>query len=196
MKRILLCLMFLSFPAAAATLETPTLELRQEALAALAEDDKGDAQDALLEALDLAREQEDPYVKANELRYVADTWAKIGVPAQAKKAFAESMAAAIKIPTWNHRLYASIGVVEMQRATGDLQGTYENGMKALDSGLMEAVAETGEAAEMGRFFTALDGLLTKMEREKLKQRIKTIGNAEFQSKALHALNAIEVKRGM
>lgn len=196
MMRILLIALLAAFPAYAGSLEMPTLELRQQALAAHAAGDRSDVDDALLEALDLAREQEDPYVKANELRYIADTWAKAGVPAQAKKAFAESMDAAIRIPTWNHRLYASIGVVEMQRATGDLDGTYANGMKALDSGLMEAVAETGEAAEMGRFFTALDGLLTKTEREKLKQRIKHIGNPEFQSKALHALNAIEVKRGI
>lgn len=193
MTRLLLCLLLLAAPASAAALETPTLALRQEALQAHRNGDTADVQEALIDALALARAQDDPYVKANELRYIADTWARVGVPAQAKEAFAESMQAAIRIPTWNHRLYASIGVVEMQRATGDMQGTYENGMKALDSGLMEAVAETGEAAEMGRFFTALDGLLTRVEREKLKQRIKATGNARFQSKALHALEAIAVK---
>lgn len=188
-------LLLVAIAATAPVLETPTRELRQEALAAFAEDDKADAQAALLDALDMAREQEDPYVRANELRYIADTWARIGIPKQASKAFAESMEAAIGIPTWNHRLYASIGVVEMQRATGDMDGTYRNGMKALDSGLMEVVAESGGAAEMGRFFTALDGLLTRAEREKLKQRITRIGNAEFQRKALHALEGIAVKPG-
>ncbi|MCH2546727.1 MAG: hypothetical protein MK052_03840 [Alphaproteobacteria bacterium] len=177
-------------------LQTPTLELRQEAMAEFADGDASDAKKSLYEAMELAREQKIPYVKANELRYIADAWSKIGVPLQASKAFAESMEAAIATPTWNHRLYASIGVVEMQRATGDMDGTYRNGMKALDSGLMEAVAETGEAAEMGRFFTAMNGLLTRTEREKLKQRIKRIGNAQFQSKAIHALDAISVKRGL
>lgn len=188
-------LLLAAIAATAPVLETPTRELRQDALEAFAEGDRTEAQGALLDALELAREQDDPYVRANELRYIADTWGRIGLSKQAAKAFAESMEAAIRIPTWNHRLYASIGVVEMQRATGDMDGTYRNGMKALDSGLMETVAASGGAAEMGRFFTAMDGLLTKAERERLKQRIRRTGNAEFQRKALHALEGIAVKPG-
>lgn len=180
--------------AASPILETPTRDLRQKALTEFAQGDTSKAQAALLEAGELVQKQQDPYVKANELRYIADAWARLGDHAQAAKAFAESMDVAITIPTWNHRLYASIGVVEMQRATGDLDGTYANGMKALNSGLLKKIAQTGHAAEMGRFFTALDGLLSEQEHETLKQRIRGMGNALFQRKAIHALDNTKVKQ--
>lgn len=168
-------------------LPMPSLELRQEAHAAYAQNNRADAYAALLGAMNIARAQTVPYVKANELRYIAESWAKINRPIKAREAFAEAMDAAIAIPTWNHRLYASIGVVETQRRSGDLDGTHANGIKALDSGLMEAVAQTGEAAEMGRFFTALDGLLSEAERAAITQRIHAINSEEFRRKALHAL---------
>lgn len=177
----------------AASLDMPTLALRQQAHMAFAAGNLSKAEQALIEAQELAQQQPNPYVKANELRYIADAWARMDKAEKAQTIFAESMEAAIAIPTWNHRLYASIGVVEMQRATGDLSGTYANGMKALNSGLLEAIAKTGQAAEMGRFFTALDGLLTKQQHDALKQKITGIGSAEFQSKAIHAINSIEIK---
>lgn len=199
MKTLLVPLLTLLFfsTAHAVELESPTMEMRQDALAAFAEGDKMDAQSELLDAMDEVEDIDDLYVRANELRYIADAWHQIGAEGQAVKAFAQAMDVAITIPTWNHRLYACIGVLEMQRATGDLKGTYTNGMKALNSDLLKVVAETGEAAEMGRLLTAMDGLFTKTERDVLKQRITSIagqtGNDEFKRKSLHALESIKVK---
>jgi hypothetical protein len=198
MKTLILLIAALLFSSVhAAVLDSPTQEMRLDALASFAEGDKMAAQSELLDAMDEAEDIDDPYVQANEWRYIADTWHKIGAGGQATKAFAKSMEVALSIPTWNHRLYACIGVLEMQRATGDAKGTYANGMKALNGGLLEAVAATGEAAETGRLFAAMDGLLSAMEREQLKQRITSIagktGNDEFKRKGLHALQSIKVR---
>lgn len=191
----LLAAILISPPSIARTaLPTPTLELRQQALTAFNKNLLSAAEATLYEAQNKARKQQDPYVRANELRYIADTWARVGMAGQARSTFAEAMDVAITIPTWNHRLYACIGVVEMQRAGGDLKGTYANGRKALDGGLLEAVAATGQAAEMGRFFAALDGLLSEAERESLRQRILPLGNDTFRRKALHALEKMQVSQ--
>lgn len=190
-----LAILLVAFPSLAqAVLPAPTLELRQQALTAFGKNLQSSAEAALYEAQKKAHAQQDPYVKANELRYIADTWAKIGVADKARSTFSEAMEAAITIPTWNHRLYACIGVVEMQRAGGDLKGTYANGMKALEGGLLEAVAATGQAAEMGRFFAAMDGLLTEAERESLRKRIRLLGNDTFRRKSLHALEKMRVSQ--
>jgi hypothetical protein len=176
---------------AASSLDMPTLALRQQAQKAYDIGNKREAEQSLLDAQELARHQ-NAYVKANELRYVAEAWSRMGWPDYAKHAFSESMDAAIVIPTWNHKLYACIGVLELQRASNDPQGTYANGIKALDSGLIETIAATGEAAEMGRFFRALDGLLSAEEHALLTERIMAIDNTLFQQKALHALQSIAV----
>lgn len=197
MRYLLLFLtaLLLCSPGAAQTaLPTPTLELRQQALTAFNKKLLSTAEAALYEAQKKAHEQRDPYVSANELRYIADTWFRIGKAEKAHTTFAEAMDVAVAIPTWNHRLYACIGVVEMQRATGDLEGTHANGMKALENGLLEAIAATGQAAEMGRFFAALDGLLSEAEREALRERIRALGNDTFQRKSLHALEKMKVSQ--
>lgn len=189
--RIGIFLWLLASPAMA--LDTPTLGLRRQALEAHTQQHDSEARTALESALALARKQADPYVKANELRYIAEVWSRMGQSEQASAVFDEAMETAIRIPTWNHRLYASIGVIEMQRGTGDGEGTRRNGLKALEGGLMEAVAASGGAAEMGRFFTALDGLLTEQERQALRNRISQIGGEQFRRKALHALDKISVR---
>ena len=197
MKKILtliLCLLPLAALAQDAELPTPTLELRQEAQKAFAEGDRMDALDTLLEAAELAREQEDLYVQANELRYIASVFAANDSAVQARKHFADAMDVANRIPTWNHRLYASIGILEMQRDTKDFQGVHDNGFKALDSGLLEMIDAQGQSAEMGRFLTAMDGSMDAMEREKLKQRIAGLKTPELKQKAQHALSGISIKK--
>lgn len=184
-------IMLCALPAAA--LDMPTLALRQEAREAAARGDGEAAEAALRKAEGIAHAQADPYVAANELRYIAEAWARAGHAQRARETFAEAMAAAGRIPTWNHRLYASIGVVESQRGTGDGEGAHRNGMAALDGGLLEAVAASGGAAEMGRFLTALDGLLTQDDRAELERRILRTGDGEFRRKALHALGRVTLR---
>lgn len=198
----LLAVMFFSTPAFAGEpeveiLPSPTRELRTEAAEEFTEGDRMGGMRLLMKAADLARDQDDPYVKSNELRYIADAWAKSDTPVQARKHFAEAMEVANNIPLWNHRLYATIGVVEMQRAADDPKGVQENAMKAVNAGLIEMIAEeNGDAAEMGRFFTALDGAITDKERAIIKQRIRAAGDRAFQTKANHALDRIQVKRAL
>ena len=178
---------------AADLLPTPTLELRMQAAQALAEGDADAGAAALHDATELAQKQINPYVRSNELRYIAATYASADMMAEARAQFAAAMMVANTIPTWNHRLYASIGVVEMQRATGDLEGVHDNGMMAVNGGLLYRIAETGEAAEMGRFFTALDGTLDEVEITRIRSKIRQIGNESFRAKALHALAQISPK---
>lgn len=196
MKRVILGLMLLASPAFAddAALATPTQELRQEAQAAFDDGDRMSGLNTLLEAAELAREQEDFYVAANELRYIAASFAANDSAIQAHKHFAEAMDVAGRIPTWNHRLYASIGILEMQRATKDLAGVHDNGLKALDSGLLEVIDATGESAEMGRFLTAMDGVLNASERDKVKAKIMGLKTPELKAKSLHALSALTIKK--
>lgn len=198
LRVLLAALLMMGFPVAApandAELETPTLELRQEAQAEFDAGDRMEGLETLLEAAELAREQENLYVQANELRYIAEAFAANDSDIQARKHFADAMDVANRIPTWNHRLYASIGILEVQRGTKDLQGVHDNGLKALDSGLLEAIDAIGESAEMGRFLTAMDGVLTSEERTKLKQKISGLKTPELKAKSLHALSSLSVKK--
>lgn len=191
---LLVCFMPLAAFAQDAELPTPTLELREDAQKAFAEGDRMEALDTLLEAAELAREQEELYVQANELRYIASVFAANDSAVQARKHFADAMDVANRIPTWNHRLYASIGILEMQRAAKDLQGVHDNGFKALDAGLLELIDAQGQSAEMGRFLTAMGGTMDAMEREKLKQRIAGLKTPELKQKAGHALSVIAIKK--
>ncbi|MGB1540484.1 MAG: hypothetical protein ACPG80_05940, partial [Rickettsiales bacterium] len=128
-------------------------------------------------------------------RYIAAMAAQHDAFSLGRQSFAEAMAVANTIPLWNHRLYASIGVLELQSAMGDKAGAKENGLKAIEAGLLETVAATGEAAETGRFFTALDGVLTGAEREQIARRIRAIEGEVFRKKSMHALFSIKTSSG-
>lgn len=191
----ILCILMLTGSALAAdmSLPSPTLPLRQKAYTLLGKGQVESVPAVLAQAVELARQQENLYVRANELRYIASIWANTGNRDEARALYAEAMDYAIAIPTWNHRLYACIGVLEMQRNTGDIEGVHDNGMKAIESGLLEFVAQTGQAAETGRFFTAMNNAITEEERGRIKERILQLKNDKVEKKALHALDAVQVK---
>lgn len=192
--KILVLLCLLAFPAwALELLPNPTQALQLSANQALKRGELKEMEASLKEGERIALEHENPYVQANSLRYIASIWAKAERTEEARRVFTLAMEHAIAIPTWNHRLYASIGILEMQRRSNDLDGVRDNGLKAIESGLLEKVAETGHAAETGRFFTALNGALTEDERQEIRVRISKVQNPEFQRKAYHALNAITVR---
>lgn len=191
---ILIPAFFATASFAAELLPTPTQHLRYLANVALSQNDNARARISLQEAVELAEEQENFYVKSNELRYIASLYAMIPDHDTARKVFSKAMQAACMIRTWNHRLYASIGVLEMQKQADDMKGLHENALRAIDSGLLEAVATTGKPAETGRFFTAMSGAISAAEREEIKERIQQIPAPDFQKIALHKLAAIDIRQ--
>lgn len=176
-----------------ATLPMPTLELRKQAVQEYGQGNTVAMQDALAKAEELAKEQEVPYVQVNELRYIAEVWVYAKTPSQASRILNDAMNVAVTIPEWNYRLYGCIGILELQHKIGDMKGVHNNGLKAIENGLLEKVAESGGAAEIARFFIAMDGALTRMEREKLRAQVRLIDQPDLQAKALHALDGLTVK---
>lgn len=168
-------------------LEMPTLKLRQQASWAFQEQRQTEALQHLKAAEKQAQAYPNRYVAANELRYIASVYAGQGLQPEAQRVFAEAMDVAITITTWNHKLYASIGVLEMQQRVGSKEGLRANGLKAIEAGLLESIAATGQAAETGRFFTALKAGLTEEDKQAIRKRIALIPDTAFRTKALHAL---------
>jgi len=156
----------------------------------------GDVPAALM-TLETAREQArtigDAYTRTNNLRYIGQLYSKAGDTTLSRESFDEAMGVAITITPWNRRLSGVIGVVELQGASGDVEGTRLNAMRAIDAGILELPAQNNVKGETGRFLTALDGVLYPMDFAEILVRLRKINQDRLRLAAFAGLEKIRMQ---
>lgn len=186
--------MLMVFPAYATELNMPTWQQRQEAGALHAAGDDIGARAKLEEAVKILEEEQVPYVRSNERRYVAEQFYQLGDTMRASKIWRFAMEDALSSPYWNRALYGAIGVLEIAQNNHALQDVHDLGLLAVESGLLKRIADTGESAETGRFFVAMNHALSEAEIAHLRLQVAEMPVSDaYKKKALHALGEITAR---
>lgn len=146
-----------------------TEDFRLQAGQAFAKGDTAHTRELLGKAEESAARITDPYTRVNQSRYLAQLWHQLGEVEKSRTLFSAAMQLTPKIRMVERRFSAVIGVVELQKASGDAQGTRANTRWALESGILEAQAKTGKAGEAGRFLTNLKRVLTPADIQRIIQ---------------------------
>ena len=185
------CALLLPFLALAASPQDNARKYRAEAKAAWEQNKPEQAHNWLGRAVSETAHITDAYTRENNLRYIAQEYARYGENEKARQLYAKAMAAALQASPWYRQQSAVIGVLELQATMKDVLPLRHNFVAAIEHGLLKQADDAKKAGEVGRLFKAMDAALTIDDVAPLLKHILTFKTDELRVKTLFALHRLK-----